>query len=481
MLQECCPISDVKNSTRAPDVVVIGAGSAGFSAAITAAELGANVTLVGHGAIGGTCANIGCVPSKALIRTVESVHHARSASRFAGVAAQARIEDWRAAIAQKDELVAYLQGAKYRDVLTQYETIHYVEGRARFTRDGLIVAEQPIYPRHTIVATGASPAFPSIPGFDAVDALTSTSALALTELPKSLVVIGGGAVGCELGQLYARAGVAVTIVCRTRLLVSGEPEISDALARYLRAEGIDVRAAVTYERARATERGAELTVRDADGRALTLSAERVLAATGRTPNTIGLDLEIAGIAQTGNGGIAIDDRMRTTRPDTYAVGDVTGKDMFVYMAAYGGKIAVENALGAGQGRRYDASAMPDVTFTDPQVATVGLTEARALAAGYAVDTVVLPLDAVPRALVARDTRGLIKLVADRGTGRLLGAHVLAPEGGDTIQTAVLAMKGGLTVSDLAETIFPYLTTVEGLKLAALAFNKDVSKLSCCAG
>lgn len=282
-------------------------------------------------------------------------------------------------------------------------------------------------------------------------------------------------------DVRTRAGVAVTIVCRTRLLASGEPEISDALATYLRAEGIDVRTGVTYDRARSTARGAELTIRDADGASVTISAERILVATGRTPNTEGLDLAVAGIDQIANGGIAVDDLMRTTRSGTFAVGDVTGNDMYVYMVAYGGKIAAENALGSGEGRRYDASAMPDVTFTDPQAATVGLTVARAIEAGHEVDTVVLPLDAVPRALAARDTRGLIKLVADRETGRLLGAHVLAPESGDTIQTAVLAIKGRLTVTDLAKTIFPYLTTVEGLKLAALAFNRDVSKLSCCAG
>ena len=480
MIQECCPpIEDIDGSST-PDVVVIGAGSAGFSAAIRASELGANVTLVGSGAIGGTCVNIGCVPSKTLIRTVESVHQARSASRFSGVVARARVDDWRAAVAQKNVLVAYLQGAKYRDVLAEYETIRYVEGPARFTSDGVCVGDQMLYPKHTIIATGASPAFPSIPGLDPADVLTSTSALDLEELPESLLVIGGGVIGCEMGQMFARAGVAVTIVCRTRLLASGEPQISDALAGYLRDEGIDVRVGVTYDSARLVARGTELTIRDADGKISTVTAERVLAATGRTANTAGLDLESAGIAVTSRGGIAIDDLMRTTRPGTYAVGDVTGKDMYVYMAAYGGKIAAENALN-GDTRRYDASAMPDVTFTDPQVATVGLTEARARAAGHTIDAVVLPLDAVPRALAARDTRGLIKLVAERESGRLLGAHIIAPEGGDSIQTAVLAIKHKLTVTDLAETIFPYLTTVEGLKLAALGFSKDITKLSCCAG
>jgi mercuric reductase len=172
--------------------------------------------------------------------------------------------------------------------------------------------------------------------------------------------------------------------------------------------------------------------------------------------------------------------MRTTKTGVYAAGDVTGRDQFVYMAAYGAKLAARNAFN-GDSLRYDNSAMPAIVFTDPQVASVGLTEATARAAGHTVRVSTIGLDQVPRALAARDTRGLIKLVADAGSGRLLGAHILAPEGADSIQTAAIAIRQGLTVDDLVDTIFPYLTTVEGLKLAALSFGKDVAKLSCCAG
>ncbi|MDE2495858.1 MAG: FAD-dependent oxidoreductase, partial [Alphaproteobacteria bacterium] len=203
-------------------------------------------------------------------------------------------------------------------------------------------------------------------------------------------------------------------------------------------------------------------------------------ATGRQPNTAGMGLENAGVALLPNGGIKVDDRMRTTKAGVYAAGDVTGRDQFVYMAAYGAKIAAENALN-GNSRRYDATAMPAVVFTDPQAASVGLTEAQARQRGLRVKTAVLPLAHVPRAAAAYDTRGLIKLVADADGDALLGAHILAPEGADSIQTAALAIKCGLTVEQLAGTIFPYLTTVEGLKLAAQAFTKDVTKLSCCAG
>jgi len=218
----------------------------------------------------------------------------------------------------------------------------------------------------------------------------------------------------------------------------------------------------------------------ADGRGETIEAEQVLVSIGRRPNAAGLGLEEAGIELLPNGGVKVDDYMRTTRGGIYAAGDVTGRDQFVYMAAYGARIVAQNALN-GDNRRYDTTAMPSVVFTDPQVASVGLTEAQARAQGLAVKTSVLPLDQVPRALAARDARGLFKLVAEEGSGKLLGAHLLAPEGADSIQTAALAIKGGLTVEELAETVFPYLTTVEWLKLAAQSFAKDVAKLSCCAG
>lgn len=478
-MNDCCADKTGKGNGHY-DLAVLGAGSAGFSAAITAAEEGAHVALIGHGTIGGTCVNIGCVPSKTLIRAMEGVHHSRVASRFDGIESNARLTDWRALIAQKDELVAGLREAKYADILPAYHTIAYIDGPARLAPEGVAVNGDLLKAGKIVVATGASPAVPLIPGISGIPYLTSTTALELEAVPASLLVIGGGVIGCELGQMFARAGARVTIVCRSRLLTHGEPEISEALARYFGKEGIDVRCGIAYRSIQRSDTGVALTVQDRDGRVDTIDARSVLVATGRRPNTAGLHLEKAGVALTPGGGIQVDDRLRTTRKGIYAAGDVTGRNMFVYMAAYGAKIAAANALN-GDTRRYDETAMPEVTFTDPQVATVGVTEADARAQGIDVQAVTLPLDHVPRALAARDTRGLIKLVAERRSGRLIGAHILAPEGGDSIQTAVLAIKHGLTVGDLAETLFPYLTTVEGLKLAALGFVKDVTKLSCCAG
>lgn len=475
---DCCAPNTNKVSDRY-DLAIVGAGSAGFSAAITAAESGAHVALIGHGTIGGTCVNTGCVPSKNLIRATESLHHTRAASRFGGISAAARVQDWRAVIRHKDELVSTLRQAKYIDLLPSYNTVAYLEGRAWLADGGVAVDGKLVQASKVVISTGASPSLPPIPGIESVPYLTSTTALELEQLPRSLLVIGGGYIGCELGQMFARAGVKVTIVDIVPILSAGEPEISTAMAGYLRDEGLVVRESVKTKAIRKADRGVALEI-SADGSDEIVEAEQVLVTTGRRPNTEGMGLQEAGVELLPNGGIRVDDRMRTTKPGVYAAGDVTGRDQFVYMAAYGAKIAAENALN-GDSRRYDTTAMPAIVFTDPQVASVGLTEAQARQQGLRVETAVLPLEYVPRALAARDTRGLIKLVAEAGSGKLLGAHILAPEGADSIQTAALAIKCGLTVQQLAETIFPYLTTVEGLKLAAQTFAKDVAKLSCCAG
>ena len=477
-MNDCC--DTLAGQTLPYDLAIIGNGSAAFSAAITAAELGAQVAVVGDGTIGGTCVNVGCVPSKAMIRATEALHHANAASsKFAGVEASGKVVDWAALVQQKDDLVTSLREAKYADVLPSYNNIAYIQGRAKLAAGGVHVDGKIIAANKVLIATGTRPSVPAIAGMPNVPYLTSTTALEMTELPKSLLVLGGGYIGAELAQMLARAGVAVTLIFRSRLLPEAEPEIGEALAGYLMQEGVQVLGGVSYRDVRQTAEGIALSV-EHDGQSRTLEAERILITTGRTPNSEGLDLAELGVEVSPAGAIVIDDRMRTTREGVYAAGDVTGQDQFVYMAAYGAKLAVKNALNSDS-LAYDNRAMPAVVFTDPQVGSVGLTEAGARAAGYQVRTSILTLDNLPRALAARDTRGLIKLVADGASRKLLGAHILAPEGADSIQTAAMAIRCGLTIDDLADAIFPYLTTVEGLKLAAQTFDRDVSKLSCCAG
>ncbi|MBB4630733.1 mercury(II) reductase [Sphingosinicella soli] len=476
-MADCCTTTGPRKTSY--DLAVIGAGSAGFSAAITAAEQGANVALIGHGTIGGTCVNVGCVPSKTMIRAAEALHGARSAGRFPGLVGEARVADWRRLIAAKNDLVSKLRQKKYVDLLPEYNGIGYLEGAARLNGAGVLVGDNHIAVDKIIVASGGRPALPPIPGIEKVKSLNSTTLLELEALPRSLIVVGGGYIGAELAQMMARMGVAVTVICRSRLLPQVEPEISDALASTFRAEGITLYCGIAYDACREDETGVTVCIKEGS-ELVELKAERLLVATGRSPNTEDLGLAEAGVAIDARGAIVVDDRMRTSKAGVYAAGDVTDRDQFVYMAAYGAKLAAQNALN-GDSLAYDNSAMPWVVFTDPQVAGVGLSEAAAGAAGYSVKTSVVPLDQVPRALAARDTRGAIKLVADAKTDRLLGGQILAPEGADSIQTLVLALKFGMTTKALGETIFPYLTTVEGLKLAAQGFGKDVTKLSCCAG
>ncbi|MFN3311949.1 MAG: mercury(II) reductase [Hyphomonas sp.] len=475
---DCCTPDSAK--TREFDLAVIGAGSAGFSAAITAAEGGKHVALIGHGAIGGTCVNVGCVPSKTMIRAAEALHGAKAAQRFPGLQGEARVDDWAALVAAKDDLVGALRQKKYADLLPGYDGVTYIdEGAARLVAGGVEVGGRKITAPKVIVVTGGRPAVPDIPGIDEVPVLDSTALLDLNTLPGSLIFLGGGYIGVELAQMMARMGVAVTIVCRSRLLPQAEPEVGAALTDALRAEGVMIEDGVAYKAARRDGDRAILTVtRDDEARDLT--ADHIVLTTGRRPNTEGLGLAEMGIATDARGAIRVGYDMATTRPGIYAAGDVTDRDQFVYMAAYGAKLAACNAVLDGV-ERYDNATMPWVVFTDPQVAGAGLTEVQAIEAGHTVKTSLISLDNVPRALAARDTRGLIKLVADVKTDRLLGGVIVAPEGADSVQTLVLALKFGMTTKALGETIFPYLTTVEGLKLAAQSFDKDVAKLSCCAG
>jgi mercuric reductase len=423
--------------------------------------------VVEAGVIGGTCVNIGCVPSKTLIRAAAAFHTAAH-QPFAGVHTRVEGLDWSAVISQKDDLVGELRQAKYIDVLASYgDLITLVHGHARVQADGSVAIENgpTLTAVAIVVATGARPRILPLSGIEDVDVLTSTSAMAIA---------------LEMGQTFARLGTAVTILQRSaRILPEHEPAIADALTEYLRQEGLAVVTGVQPLAIR-QEAGEKVVTAEIDGQRREFRAEQVLMAVGRTPNTQELNLEAAGVKLDAAGFIEVDEFMQSSQPAIYAAGDVTNRPKLVYVAAAGGSIAADNALN-GNSRRLDLTALPDVIFTDPQVATVGLTEEQATEQGYAVQTSELPLSYVPRALAARDVRGLVKLVAESETGRLLGAHILAAEGGEVVQLGTLAVKFGLTVDDLTGTLFPYLTQSEALKLAAQTFNKDVSKLSCCAG
>lgn len=462
------------------DLMTIGGGSAAFAAAIKAAELGAKVAIVEKGTIGGTCVNIGCVPSKTLIKAAELCYHS-AYPQFEGLTACPPPSDWQRVVQQKDELVAALREGKYVNVAAMYPTITLLKGEAMLLGGHLVRVNGAVYePGKIVVATGSRPWAPPIPGLVEAGYLDSTQALSLEALPASLIIIGGGSIGLELAQLFTRFGVHVMVLeSGPHVARAEEPEIGQALVRYLEDEKVRICTNVTISHVERNEREC-LVHAEMNGSREICRAERLLVATGRRSNTTGFGLEEAGVRLGSKGEIVINRHLQTTNPDIYAAGDCIGDPMYVYVAAYAGGLAAENALG-GVSKMFDLAALPHVTFTDPQIASVGLTEAQAKANGLRVQTVVLPLTHVPRALAARDTRGLIKLVADQETGRLVGAHMLAADAGEVVQAATLAIRFGLTVQDLAETFYPYLTMAEGLKLAALTFKKDVSKLSCCAG
>ncbi len=474
-------IGDDENSgTASYDRAGIGAGLAGFLGSITAANAGKRVALIGHGTIGGTCVNVGCVPSKAMIRAAEAVHGGKSATRFPGIGGCEHSIDWASVVSAKDDLVTALRQKKYADLLPTYEGVDYIEeGAARLVDGGVQVGERLIKADRIVIATGSHSVTPAIDGIGDVPVLDSTALLELEQKPESLIFIGGGYIGAELVQMMARMGVAVTLVTRSRLLSGAEPEVSDALKAAFVAEGITVLDDLSY-RSVTGDAGSVTLSLERRGKTIEIIADKLVVTAGRRANTDGLGLEDAGVALDGRGAIQVGDDMQTSAPGIYAAGDVTNRDQFVYMAAYGAKLAAQNAVQEGDGR-YDNASMPWVVFSDPQVAGVGLSEAAARDAGFDVKTSIVPLDQVPRALAARDTRGLIKLVADKATDKLLGGTIIAPEGSDSIQTLAMALKFGMTTKDLGATIFPYLTTVEGLKLAAQTFDMDVAKLSCCAG
>jgi mercuric reductase len=333
---------------------------------------------------------------------------------------------------------------------------------------------------HYLVATGSAPQIPSIPGLEEADYLTSTTAMELTRLPESMAVIGGNAVGLELGQLFARLGTRVTIVeVLDRLAPFEEPEISAVIENVLGDEGNGVITGATVTGVRTDGRGRSVLLKTASGGERELGCGQILVAAGRKPVTTGLNLAAVGLQTGSRGEIVTDARQQTGNPRIWAAGDVTGGPPYVYTAAAQGSVAAGNALFHTE-RTVDYSALPRVTFTSPAIASAGLTEAELIRSGTACDCRVLPLSAVPRAIVNRDTRGVVKLVTEAATGRIRGVHAVADGAGELITAGVYAIRAGMTVEDLAGTWAPYLTTSEALRLTAQSFSRDVTKLSCCA-
>jgi len=465
------------------DLIIIGGGSGAFSAAIKAESMGLNTLMVNGGLdFGGTCVNVGCVPSKNLIRAAEAAHNATH-SNFKGVIPRGVDIDFKQVIKDKKELVATLQQKKYMDVVSEFQFLTMKTGWAKFTDEkSIIVDGKDEYTAiKFIIATGATTNIPDIEGLNDVGYLTNVSLFDLEEQPESITIMGAGYIGLEIAMAYSRLGTKVRIIEFTdRVLRSQTPDISEALEAQMRDEGIEI---LPNFRAFKVEKEGEQTIihcKCPDGSTKKLvEPGKLVIATGTRANTQKLGLDNIGLRLDEKGHVMVNEKMETNLSHIFAVGDVTDTPAFVYTAAFEGKTATENAF-TSAGNVVDYSSLPWVVFTDPQIAGAGMDETQAEALNIPFEVSNLPLKEVPRSIAANDTRGFIKLIRNTETDKLIGARVVAPEGGELIQQLSMAIKYGITVKELAESFYPYLTLSEGIKLAAITFGKDVSTLSCCA-
>lgn len=470
------------------DLAIIGSGGAAFAAAIRARGLGKRVVMVERGTVGGTCVNTGCVPSKALLAAADARHVALDSARFPGVMASAGPVDMPALIDGKAALVENMRTEKYVDLAADYGWT-MLQGDAVFTgtQDAPLLqvtspggAVETIEAGHYLVATGSTPWAPPVPGLAETGYLTSTTAMELDEVPETILILGGGYVALEQAQLFSRLGSRVTMLVRSRLTSQEEPEVSKALAGVFADEGIRVVRRATVDSVSLDEAsGGVIATASVAGGQEVFRASRLLVATGRRPVTEALNLEAVGVKTGTAGEIVVDSRLASSNPRIWAAGDVTGHREFVYVAAAHGTLSVENAF-TDAVAEVDYRYLPRVTFTSPAVGAVGMTEKDAVDAGIRCDCRILPLQYVPRALVNRDTRGFIKVVADRDTGRILGLTAVAKDAGELAAAGVYVLEAGMTTAQVAAAWSPYLTMAEGIRLACKTFTTDVSKLSCCA-
>ena len=427
--------------THTYDLVIIGAGSGGYAAARTARDLGATVALVDAGPLGGLCILRGCMPSKTLIATGDAAHHIRHASEL-GVHAGEPTIDFPAVMARKRETI---QGfADYR--IAGIETFPVFTGSARFlSQDEIEVGADILRARKFVIATGSIVAPPAIPGLLEAGYIDSDDALDLAEPPKSLVVLGGGYIGSELGQFFARIGVPVTVLLRSpHLLSSEDDDIGSGLTEYFRAEGIPVETRAAVHRV-SVDGDMKVVHYTQNGDEKTHRAHEIFYALGRVPNLAGLDLERAGVDAHPIAGIGVDETMRTSNPRIFAVGDVNGKYLLVHVAIQQGEVAARNAIN-------DADEVIDYTlskthtvFTDPQVAIVGDTEKELTAKGIPFLKASYPFNDHGKAIAIGRTQGFVKMLASPEDGKILGTAILGPEASDLIHSAIVAMSFNATV------------------------------------
>lgn len=458
------------------DLIILGGGAAAFSAAIKANELGAKTAMVYNGLLGGTCVNVGCVPSKFLLTAAEHYHRAQQ-NRFGINGVKPKL-DFRETIAQKRQLVDSLRKEKYEQVLKNLKHVTAYNGTACFLSNKKIqVGNRALTGKKFVIATGST-ANVNVPGAEEVGFLTNESALELEHVPKCLMVVGGGPLGLEFAQIFARFGSQVTVLQRAeRILPRHEPEASQALDEALEAEGIRILTSAVVQKVE-RKGGQKVLHASIRGKHAAFECDDFLMGAGRTPNTSQLSLAAAGVDIGNRSEILVDDALKTSAPNIWAAGDVTGEPMLETMAGRDGGIAATNALSSKPKKR-DLELVPDAVFTDPQVAHVGLTDEQANAQNYSCNCRVLEMKHVPKARIMGDTRGLVKMVADTKTNRLLGISIVSPLAADMIHEATMIIKNKMTVDEVIDTMHVFPTLSEAIKICAQSYRQDVSKLSCC--
>lgn len=471
------------------DLVILGSGSTAFAAALSAQAMGRTAVMTESRAVGGTCVNRGCLPSKNLIEAAKLVFDSRN-PRYPGLKSNGGLKlDFGALIDQKDEVIRLYRDKKYDGLLGG--AIGVEEGHARFVDPHTVeVNGKHLTGARFLIATGSRPVIPDIPGLSKVPYLTSDllshgEDIELRELPASLLIVGGGSIALELGQMFARFGSRVTILTRgSQLLAHGyEPQLGRAIGRIFADEGIDVATEAAVTKIREALEGVVAVARVGEEER-EFRAERLLIATGRRPNSDDIGLEAAGVEVNESHEVEVDANLRTRRAHIFAAGDVIGglheSQMATPVGARQGGIAAQNALDGNDLRAFDGRVIPRAIFTDPQIGIVGMTEAEAVATGHRCWCTTLPMEIVPRAGAIRDTRGLVKMIADRDTNEVLGVAMIGANAGEVIHEAAMAMRFRAKVEDFVDLLHVYPTMAEALKIVAIARTKDPRKLSCCA-
>ena len=462
------------------DVVILGSGSTAFAAALRAAAYGARTLMIEKSLPGGTCVNWGCIPSKTMIHAALFAHEARIGEKI-GLGLNSCGIDYQTLMNHRDKVVEHLRKTKYLDPLHNVPGLTLIRGTGRFIDPHTIeIGDQQVKSDRFLVATGGGPRTIEFPGIRDTGFLTSRSALLLKKLPQSLIIIGGGVIALELGQMFHRLGTRITILEHgPRLIPAAEAEPALRLQHALAVEGLEIDLNVEICSLR-KGKGSVYVNALVSGLETEFVGGQILMAVGTTAASAGIGLESVGVEMDQKGFIRVDERMRTSVPGIWAAGDVVGRMMIASVGAKEGAVAVEDMFKPECGCRMDYQAAPMTIFTDPELGMVGYGEEGARNAGFQVVTSVLEAAAIPKAHVTGATAGVIKMVADRETGRILGVHLVCHRGAELINEAALAIRLKATIDDLANTLHVFPSMGEGLRLCAQGFSRDVTRLSCCA-